>query len=454
MKLKPLQFIGHKIGPFDHIELNWDKESQHTLIVAENGMGKTTLVTAISACLSLGDQNLLPLTIFKRFAHDKESFAYLSFEIDDETLWSFYCPNSDSDKEIEQLIRRYIYSSQTTLERKETGIYVDENLSRGDGRRLPAKVIHSQSWLNFRDSLKPDQENRLLFAAYGVQRELVRPVINEASNFENKPMQDSLNPTAPLHSSEIFQWVANQHVNYALAFTENKEVEAEAYLSGIRRVEQFISKELGQPISFQVKRNPFRLEIQQNGTTLSVEQLSDGTRSFLGWTLDFLRRASLINWINPTDSALAPGLIIVDEIDSHLHPEWQRRVMQVVEQLLPETYVIATTHSPFVVGSADDAQVFQIVRDENDALKVKASYDELYGYPADLVLQKAFVPSLYSPEMEQKLQSLSDLVDKMATQTLTPTEKQEHDSLMTELSQINPWLNNLMALSKWGEAPE
>src|SRR5262245_3743100 len=59
MKLKPLRFIGHKIGPFDHIELNWDKNSHYTLIVAENGMGKTTLVATIAACLSLGNESLI-----------------------------------------------------------------------------------------------------------------------------------------------------------------------------------------------------------------------------------------------------------------------------------------------------------------------------------------------------------------------------------------------------------
>jgi predicted ATP-binding protein involved in virulence len=68
MRLKPIRFIGHKIGPFDHIELNWDKESRHTLIVAENGMGKTTLVAAIAACLSLGHNGLfMPSHVSSQF---------------------------------------------------------------------------------------------------------------------------------------------------------------------------------------------------------------------------------------------------------------------------------------------------------------------------------------------------------------------------------------------------
>jgi len=75
----------------------------------------------------------------------------------------------------------------------------------------------------------------------------------------------------------------------------------------------------------------------------------------------------------------------------------------VVSQLLPETYIIATTHSPFVLGSTDDAQIFQVYEDRDGRLSIRASYDELYGYPADLVLEKAFVPSLYPPEVERKL---------------------------------------------------
>lgn len=51
--------------------------------------------------------------------------------------------------------------------------------------------------------------------------------------------------------------------------------------------------------------------------------------------------------------------------------------MHNISHLLPETHVIATTHSPFVLASVDDAQVFQIYRDESGKLDVKASYDEL-----------------------------------------------------------------------------
>ncbi len=158
-------------------------------------------------------------------------------------------------------------------------------------------------------------------------------------------------------------------------------------------------------------------------------------------------RASHVNWADPTESAIAPGLILVDEIDSHLHPEWQRRVMPVIAQLLPETYIIATTHSPFVVGATDEAQIFQIYRDEKNQFGVKASFDQFYGYPADLVLEKTFVSSLYTPEIQRKLDRLSELAAKVVAGSISTPEKQEHDALLQELAQVNPWLNNLLALS-------
>jgi predicted ATP-binding protein involved in virulence len=126
--------------------------------------------------------------------------------------------------------------------------------------------------------------------------------------------------------------------------------------------------------------------------------------------------------------------------------EWQRRVMSVVSQLLPETYIIATTHSPFVLGSVDDAQVFQIYKDERGNLQVKSSYDELYGYPADVVLEKKFVPSLYPPEVEAKLARLGELAGKVVSGEASAQEKEEHDALLVEMKELNPWLENLLAL--------
>ncbi len=470
MKLKPLRFIGHKIGPFDHIELNWEKDSRHTLIVAENGMGKTTLVAAMAACLSFGDDSLFPDSHFQRFTHDEESFAFFEVVFGDEVGWLLRWGTQTYrglfGVESLQLLADFYYvfrlSDLSTFKLSTVGPEITKPHGLPDLdehgpviflESLTGTGIQGACTLNLIPLItkwRRGKEINGMGAAYGVGRDIQQPVIQEHQEFSKDPLEHLLNPFSPISSSEIFQWVANQYVYHALALAENKLEEAQAYLTAIQRVEQLLNEGLEYPISFHVKRNPFRLDVRQNGTTLSVDQLSDGTRSFLSWPLDYLMRASRINWENPADSAVAPGLVLVDEIDAHLHPEWQRRAMSVVSQLLPETYVIATTHSPFVLGSTDDAQVFQIYKDVDGKLKVKADFDELYGYPADLVLQKAFVPSLYPPEMERRLKRLSELTRKVAAGDISPQEKEEHDALLEELAAVNPWLNNLLALSPMG----
>jgi predicted ATPase len=436
VKLKPIKFIGHKIGPFDHIELNWDKDSRYTLIVGENGVGKTTLVAALAVCLSFGDDNLFPASQFDRFAHDEESFAALEVEWEGKAGWLLrWTLKAQSQRE-----QRGISELPTGLPDLDQAVSVEDYPAEWSFDLKP--II--RSW-------RTVKEIEVLAAAYGVNRDIQQPKIQEHRELDQRLLKDILNPFAPIQSTEIFQWIANQYVYHALALSENKPDEAQAYLAAIQRVESLLNEGLEYPISFQLKRNPFRLEIEQNGTTLSIDQLSDGTRNFLSWSLDYLMRASRVNWANPIDSTLAPGLVLVDEIDLHLHPEWQRRVMSVISQLLPETYVIATTHSPFIIGATDEAQIFQIYRDQDGQLAVRATFDELYGYPADLVLEKTFVPSLYAPEIEQKLTRLSELAGKLASGNISPSEKQEHDDLLKQLAEKNSWLNSLLALSRTHE---
>ena len=346
MRLRPIRFIGHKIGPFDHIELNWHPESRHTIIVGENGTGKTTLAVAIAVCLAQDCPELFPPKEFERFKQSEDSYARFEF-------WD------ESPTEV-------------------------TNLNNPD---------KAQNWMDqdaLRESWRDNHDVVAMAAAYGPFRNLTNAPVTGYRELVDSPFNDILNPFNHNTKSDTPQWIANQFMSRALAIIDNASDEADAYLDAIHRIEDFFAKSLEMPLKFALDRNPIGLKVEQDGSQISLDQLSDGTRSYLSWTLDYLSRASRVNWKDPAQAAIAPGLIIVDEIDSHLHPEWQRRVMATSAELLPETHIIATTHSPFVVGSADDTQVFHIYKDENQKLQVESSYDVLFGYPADLILQKLF----------------------------------------------------------------
>ncbi|CAG0957282.1 hypothetical protein PLCT2_00548 [Planctomycetaceae bacterium] len=101
--------------------------------------------------------------------------------------------------------------------------------------------------------------------------------------------------------------------------------------------------------------NPPKLTVdfsQQDGTAkpLELEELSDGYRSMLAMVLDFARRLALAhpNWPNPLE---APGILMIDEIELHLHPRWQQEVIPSLRRVFPNTQLILTTHSPQVLST-------------------------------------------------------------------------------------------------------
>ncbi len=101
--------------------------------------------------------------------------------------------------------------------------------------------------------------------------------------------------------------------------------------------------------SLEVKLTP-RIMINRGIGTLSLKQLSDGEQRLFSLFVDIARQLS----INHPSDALGEGeaIILIDEIDVHLHPKWQRRIVPALEDLFSNCQFIATTHSPFVIQAA------------------------------------------------------------------------------------------------------
>jgi predicted ATP-binding protein involved in virulence len=110
--------------------------------------------------------------------------------------------------------------------------------------------------------------------------------------------------------------------------------------------------------------NPPSLKVAFDGAggaekAFELEQLSDGYRNLLAVVLDFARRLAQANpaWPNPLE---APGIMVIDEIDLHLHPTWQQKIVPNLRGIFPNTQLIVATHSPYVVTTVESRCV-QIV---------------------------------------------------------------------------------------------
>jgi hypothetical protein len=113
----------------------------------------------------------------------------------------------------------------------------------------------------------------------------------------------------------------------------------------------------------QVEESPLRLRVNKAGQGLYLDQLSDGERSLLAIVADLVRRLSLAN-PEIADPLQGAGVVLIDEIELHLHPTWQRKVVENLRTTFPNIQIIATTHSPFVIQSLRAGELINLDPDE------------------------------------------------------------------------------------------
>lgn len=122
----------------------------------------------------------------------------------------------------------------------------------------------------------------------------------------------------------------------------------------------------------------------KSGEHIFFNNLSDGYRNMVAMVADIAHRASRLNPHHEDKAATqTQGIVLIDEIDLHLHPKWQRHVVRDLKQAFPQIQFIATTHSPFIVQSLEPGEVIDLNQDTHpDKVKLAPSNIAAPG-PAD-----------------------------------------------------------------------
>lgn len=114
-----------------------------------------------------------------------------------------------------------------------------------------------------------------------------------------------------------------------------------------------------------VEPDPLRLLVSKQGQLLDLTQMSDGERSLLAMMIDLCRRLVLAN-PELDDPLQGAGVVLIDEIELHLHPQWQREIVEKLRQTFPRVQFILTTHSPFLIQSLRDGELIRLDREDGD----------------------------------------------------------------------------------------
>ena len=114
-----------------------------------------------------------------------------------------------------------------------------------------------------------------------------------------------------------------------------------------------------------VEESPsLRFVVEKNGTPLALNQLSDGERGLLAMLFDITRRLAIANPDSKDPVAEGAGIVLIDEIELHLHPLWQRQVLRRFKEIFKNCQLVATTHSPLVIGEVEARCVRFLERDD------------------------------------------------------------------------------------------
>ena len=122
------------------------------------------------------------------------------------------------------------------------------------------------------------------------------------------------------------------------------------------------------------------------GEPLFAGALSSGTQGTLMWVWALaLQMAHHYSWKGGWEQK--PAIILIDEIENHLHPTWQRRVIPALLEHFPGLQIFATTHSPFVVAGLKAGQVHLLKRDEQGRVTATTNHEDVIGWTADEILR-------------------------------------------------------------------
>ena len=165
---------------------------------------------------------------------------------------------------------------------------------------------------------------------------------------------------------------------------------------------------------------------------IPLNTLSQGTQSIIQWLAHLLiGYAEYYDF--PDDLADKPGVLIIDEIDAHLHPSWQRRIIPTLTERFPKLQIFCSTHSPLMLAGLKAGQVQLLRRDGDGRVTVSRNEDDLIGWSSDETLRYILdMPNTTDLQTEGNLNRLQEL---RRNESRSPDEEAEFQKLRRTINQ-------------------
>lgn len=245
-----------------------------------------------------------------------------------------------------------------------------------------------------------------------------------------------------LRLREYADWLLVQE-----ALVQERRKSAQQHLDGLKRaVTTFMDKCTG---LHAVREPETTLFIDKDGVSLDVRQLSDGERGILALVLDLAKRLSQAN--PKLEDPLRDGkaVVLIDELDLHLHPQWQRTIVEQLTQTFPNCQFIATTHSPLIIGEVKPPGLTLITKEDNGIVVLQKGIQG-FGLASNWILEQLMGTASRNATTQAQINLVEDALEEgeleLARDRLNDliTTMEGYDD---EASRLEASINNLEALA-------
>lgn len=359
--------------------------SEMVVFAGVNGAGKTTVLVAMQYLFSwyvarLKNQKGKGLQLDESDITNGQPYCFIEIEIEehDHTVrWSLFKKRSSYRKPVDRLASR-----------AELNDFVDSKMEIfADGK----------------------EHNLPLVDFYSVNRVVDAVPLRVRKKHELGPLDafdSGLSNSVNFHS--FFLW-----------FREREDLENELYRELGKKfhgdmqlvaVRSAIRNLLPGYEKFRVKRDPLSFVVEKKGETFSFGQLSDGEKSYIALVCDIARKMAMAN--PRSDYPLErSAIVMIDEIELHLHPEWQMGVVDHLKKTFPRVQFFLTTHSPHIVTNLKNSGSDTLVAlDRGEAVTTTQNQ---YGQTVDFILNDVFqLKSLRNGDVQKKIDEVWALLKK------------------------------------------
>jgi predicted ATP-binding protein involved in virulence len=421
----------NNVGRFTDLEVAFAPTEKHaskvTVFVGNNGAGKTTILKSIATSLSwlvarIRTEGGSGTSISEDLITNSTPTASIEVDVADTTQPGHSTPA--------------VYS--WTLARTRKGRISRASSELGDSTKL---ADHYRNHFNIVD----ENASLPLIVSYAVERSVIdipltmrksKLPLDQIDGYDNalsgsvdfgrffewfREKEDTENettiPSAVLEHLKKIVSAPNDHL-----LSELKKMHFASRDTQLTAVRSAITAFMPGFSNLRVQRQPrLHMAIDKGERTLNVSQLSQGEKSMMALVGDIARRLAMMNpaLANPLEGT---GVVLIDEVDLHLHPKWQRHLIHQLTATFPHCQFILTTHSPLVISDTKDILCY--VLDDGEL----EERNGLYGLDANQVLLSVMDTDVRNSKVQARLDRLLELLqDKKLKEAKTLFEELSTD---------------------------